>query len=159
MRVLFLDIDGVLNSDPFWFEKINQHGRMEALHNPHLVVQGELVQRLQGLLDQVEVKVVLSSNWRLGIGLKATEEALRKHGFTHSLYDQTPILYPEKMSKYVTRGEEINKWLSLHEVDNYAIVDDREDMGHHTPRLVLTNSQVGITDENVSRLLELLTEE
>jgi hypothetical protein len=106
MKVLFLDIDGVLNCPK----------TPNPRHFPYVVDQ-RLLARLQKLLDRTGAKVVLSSTWRLDpIGLFAA-----KHW-------GVPFIgvCPDRPKS--ARCKEILSWLSDHpKTTRYAVIDDEDD--------------------------------
>jgi hypothetical protein len=106
MKVIFTDIDGVLNC--------------EATPNPRefpYIIDKRLLRRFVSLQRKTRAKVVLISSWRCDpIGLLAA-----KH-FGIPFDDVTPDV-PKKH-----RGEEIRSWLAKHlKVTRYAVIDDEED--------------------------------
>ena len=106
MKVIFLDIDGVLNCD--------------HTTNPRkfpYVVDKKLLARFKKLLSRTGAKVVLSSSWRLDpVGLLAA-----KH-WGVPFIDVAPDM-PKK-----TRRDEVLAWLSKHpNVIRYTIIDDEDD--------------------------------
>jgi hypothetical protein len=106
MKVIFLDIDGVLNSD--------------ETPNPRklpYVVDETLLARLQGLLERCRAKVVLTSSWRIDpIGLYAAK-------FWNVPFDDVCPDMPDK-----PRREEILTWLKQHpSVARFVVVDDEDD--------------------------------
>ena len=166
MKVLFLDIDGVLNSFDYFSAK--KFSRAEFQHAPSQV-DAKAIARLNVVIEQTEAIVVLSSDWRKSPpnpGLLATETALRERGATFSLTFATPILKePERLARlgeswvgnYTPRWLEIQCWLDKHQkVSRFAIVDDESDMAHLNDRLVVTEPEVGLTEEDCGRLLALL---
>ena len=107
MKVIFLDIDGVLNCD--------------HMANPRkfpYVVDKKLLVRFKKLLSRTGAKVVLSSSWRLDpVGLLAA-----KH-WGVPFIDVAPDM-PKK-----TRRDEVVTWLSKHpNVIRYTIIDDEDDV-------------------------------
>lgn len=136
MKVLFLDIDGVLNSD-----------ETQERFDLFIGVDRRLLQRFL-LWKPDNVFVVLSSAWR-------THD--RHCGHLNDLgvlwIDKTPRLWG------VDRGVEISAWLGEHpEVTHYAILDDNYEMVEHRGHFVKTDEAVGLTEENlieVSKILEL----
>lgn len=129
MKVLFLDIDGVLNSNgtirAFGFDFIDPH----------------LVDLVGVIVDQTDAKIVLSSTWRLSPeDKKLVEDALTRAGL--SLMDCTPNLCGN--GKWVSRSEEIKKWLSENPVDKFAILDDFED-AEIPGSFFKTDDDVGLT--------------
>jgi hypothetical protein len=106
MKIIFLDIDGVLNCQK----------TTERFHG-FVSIDPKLVKRLNRILKETDAKIVLSSTWRL---FEDNKEILEKTGIKY--IDVTP-------SFHGLRGEEINDWLSKHpEVDRYVILDDDSDM-------------------------------
>jgi hypothetical protein len=91
VKILFLDIDGVLNSDA-------DPGGVYL--NPSLV--GNLNSLVQRAGD--ELKVVLSSSWRLHMSLDDVNTALKNAGAAFNLFDRTLDLYSlEGMKVYNER--------------------------------------------------------
>lgn len=128
MKILFLDVDGVLNS-------LKTGGRY-ALKRPCL-------RRLENIVKDTKCKIVLSSTWRKDeYALKRLKRVLKYRGI--EIYSTTPIL--EKGF----RGLEIQAWLvSNPNPDGYtfAIVDDDSDMlEHQLPHFFQTDPEYGMTD-------------
>ena len=123
MKVIFLDIDGVLNC--------------AKTPNPRkfpYIVDKKLLRRF--LVDRTGAKVVLSSTWRLDpIGLFAA-----KHWGIRFM-DVCPDM-PKR-----PRRDEVRTWLSHHpKVTRYAIIDDEDDELDELP-LFQPSSKTGITAE------------
>ena len=110
MKIIFLDVDGVLNSDEY-FDKIK-----------NLDIQGierdidvEKIKLLKKAIDATGAEVVLSSSWRYTRNAQYLKELLSKYGI---YVDSTPYIQNE-------RGLEIRKWLSEHQdVEDFVILDD-----------------------------------
>lgn len=123
MKIIFLDIDGVLNCD--------------KTPNPRkfpYVVDKKLLLRLNGILQRTRAKVVLSSSWRCDpVGLLAAK-----------LWGVPFIdVCPDKPKS--PRGKEMLKWLAAHpKVTRYAIIDDEDDELDNLP-LFQPSSKTGIT--------------
>ena len=143
MKVLFLDIDGVLNSQrscvafggyPMLIDK--QRGMFDEV----------AVQLIAGIVRTAEAKVVLSSSWRRNADWQDIGPALGM-----PIIDRTPSLLGP-------RGREIQHWLSERpEVERYAIVDDDSDMlPEQAPYFVHTSGFDGFTWKNAEQLAELL---
>ncbi len=108
MRVIFLDIDGVLNVYP--------QGRDEygALFHNHFV------DNLKSIIDATQAKIVISSTWRYS-GLRVMQEMWEMRDLPGEVIDITEVLH-------INRGEEIAEWLRCNQVDSYVILDDDDDM-------------------------------
>lgn len=140
MKVLFLDIDGVLNND-FTKEK----------HNGWTGVDNKLVQRF--LLWQEkhpDLHVVLTSTWRLPIHFnEGATEYLNSKGIFW--IDVTP-----NMPEY-GRGMEINAWLMNNlDVSHFAILDDIMQMRPVHNNLVKVSPKYGLRDKDLVKVDRLL---
>ena len=146
MKVLFLDIDGVLNTHKTRLLHgnvfINSVGVKDKL-DPY----GSLfIKRL----TQHGIQIVLSSAWRGG--KRFAEE--KERAFSFPIIDRTPS-HPFPGS---IRGDEIKVWLDKHpEVTHYYIVDDDPDMlQEQLPNFVQTKHQEGITFEAMGKICKIL---
>jgi len=151
MRVLFLDVDGVLNSrDDFDPDKAWPPLNQAALS------------RLRHVVKKSGCYVVLSSTWR-----KRQEhvDLLKAAGGFPSPHDdwrtiEQPFIVTNGIIRGVAmRGNEIAEWLSRHpEVERYAIVDDDGDMlPEQLPFFVQTSFETGLTDAHAERLIAILS--
>ncbi len=139
MKVLFLDIDGVVNSEET-LKKVGNGGILGI--DPYLAF---LVGRIT--LTTPDLKVVLSSSWRhFDKGRKQVEQNVV------AIYDETPKL------RGVVRGQEIKMWLDAHpEVEKYAILDDDIDfLEEQLPNFFKTEWVQGITPEIVQKVCDHL---
>lgn len=156
MKIIFLDLDGVLNSENFFSKRRNnfflpQEGDSQI--NP------SAVELLNELLDRTNAKLVLSSTWRLGRnGLEKTKIALRAAGFqfNHRFIGVTPNLVYADIETEATRGDEIQAWLTGREVEAFVILDDNADMAHLLPYLIQTSSKTGLTARDCEAAEKLL---
>jgi hypothetical protein len=143
-RVLFLDVDGVLNSattrpDP------DRPGFAAWLDPVHLAP-------LNRVLVATAARIVISSSWRVGRSVDDLRTLLGNFGVTAPVVGMTPVLAQRP------RAEEIAAWLEEHPVAAYAIVDDDvvAEEGPLGERFVRTSMLRGLTEEHVPRLVELL---
>lgn len=155
MKVLFLDVDGVLN-----------HRGVFKPGNPQPICQ-KAWSLCRQVVEKTGAKIVLSSTWRLG-----DENAcpyiskLRSIGvFDYAHEDwRTKDVWTDDWNgsaEDMRRGTEIAEWLSRHpDVSVYAIVDDDSDMLlEQKPRFVQTTFDSGLLPEHRDRLIELLRRE
>ncbi len=151
MKVVFCDVDGVLNAMPrTWREG----------HNPRL--QPEFVELLRELVLRTGAHVCVSSTWRLGEGYTRLVVHLAQMGVPRSCFvGKTPDEYPFSPGGLLgadRRGREIQQWLDAHpQVERFVILDDDGDMGDLLPRLVQTRHDEGLTRAHVERAVEMLT--
>jgi hypothetical protein len=140
MKVLFLDIDGVLN-------RVGTRNRTTTRWKSYIGMEPELVARCNNLVEETDAQVVLSSVWRLDDDWR---ETMKANGLTFEFLDRTP-----KLSTGI-RGDEVAIWLANHpEVEQYAIVDDDGDFYLSQP-LVQTSYHDGLTEEMARRIAALL---
>lgn len=154
LRVLFLDIDGVLNSSSYFRREVGEaDGRcMAAYENTQL--DPLAIERLNRVIDVTNAEVVISSAWRIGNRIGAIQRAMRDRGFRHRLYCKTPVL----LGGEGLRNNEIQKWLDDNQpVERFAIVDDLFVAGiGFVPQFVLTDYEDGLTDVHADRLIQIL---
>lgn len=146
MKVIFLDIDGVLNSREY-DAKCAMTGGDLLQPDPRAVI------RLIGILQRVEKatgeapKIVLSSSWRLDKSIT----------WPFPVYDVTP-----KLAEATSRADEIEKWLEVNEMDfnteDYVILDDEADAGLlHPDRFIRTDPQTGLSADDAEVIVGLFT--
>lgn len=113
MKILFLDVDGVLNSAQ-WFASQDKT-------KDTWTVDPKAVKRITRLCAETDTKIVLSSTWRK---YDTCLQVLANAGLF--IYEHTPLLPHD-----AHRGGEIEQWLYQHmeEVRKFAIVDDDTDAG------------------------------
>lgn len=152
MKVIFLDIDGVLNS---WDDYNDRCKNLKKEERPSF---GDIEERplmlLKELIEVTNAKVVLSSSWRKSIFLTSeVYKALSTMGI--ELYDITPILPSGN------RAEEIREWLKDKEVESFVILDDDsfEFKGNELSKnLVKTTMDSGLQKEHVEEAIRILNQ-
>lgn len=152
MKVLFLDIDGVLNS----LESTMMAGPRKRLVGDH--VDPMLIRRLNKICEEVpDLKIVISSSWRKIYSIEEILEVFLKAGFNvkTEIIDRTPGHVEGTDGK---RGHEIEAWYKAHpEVTNYVILDDDSDMLRNQRRHFVNTSWVcGLTFADVYRCVKIL---
>ena len=142
MKIIFLDIDGVL---------INR----ESCRKGFAVVAPECVAALNNLLSRTKALIVVSSCWRVGRTRIELCDLFNNWGVTPGrILDKTP-----HFSFSAIRGHEIEDWLALYKrqpIESYVIIDDDLDMGELLPKLVHTTFELGLTQEHVEAALRML---
>ena len=144
-KILFLDIDGVLNSNLYFKNSFNQ-GENNSKFDAYSVL---LVRKL---VEEFSLKIVITSHWRNGIVDRLMNELKRNEldGFLHEDCF-TPIL------RAAQRGMEIKLWLDEHPtVTDYVIIDDKENiLEEQKNRFVKTSMFAGMLDENYYQAREI----
>jgi len=162
MKVIFLDVDGVLNSEDdlmVYREKNNIN---------HCILYAEVEDRplklLKEIIDKTSAKIVVSSSWRIGCA-KSGKESIFGNGLYNKLeqrlrdydmevYDITPCLDTGSQ-----RGDEIKEWLSKNPTDNFIILDDDSDMCEYRKmdNFIQTTYKHGLTEELKDKAIEILS--
>lgn len=151
MKVLFLDIDGV----------VNKRENFDPAKNPGPFPLDAYCAFLVGRIQlQTGCKVVLSSSWRYHaearqiVSKRVTE--LLDHTTTNFKWDGVKRFARGREWPHELRGDEVNQWLSEHpEVTKYAILDDEADFYDDQP-LFKTTFDEGLTDEIAEAVIEHL---
>jgi len=125
MKVVFLDVDGVLNTEETFERNYQEYLVTNVRKEP---IDEERIKYLKDIIVATGAKIVLSSSWRLhcefeGRTIVSSEphmkyliDLLSKYGLM--LYDITGY------DRDGNRGNEIMEWLAREEVDNFIVLDD-----------------------------------
>lgn len=139
MRVIFLDVDGVL---------INRHSCKVGFG----VTDPDCVKTLNTVIAKTGAKLVISSCWRVGRTVPELQDLMGKWKVVGEVIDKTEVDYD------VVRGVEIQRWLDKHpEVQSFVIIDDDSDMGDLLPYLAKTKFESGFTKSSARIATEILT--
>ena len=151
MKVIFCDVDGVLNN-----EKTQGHSP-----SGYTGVSNDLIRNLRKIVDATDAKIVLSSDWRL---VRDDPEHGKDYRYlTRKLYIVGSLTITDHTVdiSWSKRGTEIRQYLSDHpDVTHFAVLDDlpfRDFLNNELLcNLVLTNPRKGLTDEDVERAVKIL---
>ena len=162
VRVIFLDIDGVLNSN-FW----NDNHQTEI--NDGRLIDIEKIRLLSTLIKNTNAKIVLHSGWKFWFDsalhpLRKEAEHLKKLLGQENLMiaDVTPDYSTEEIKKSkkfsLVKASEILAWLNEHkEVDKWIVIDD---LDLHNPEIeahqIKTDPHIGLSMEDVHKAESML---
>jgi hypothetical protein len=159
MKIIFLDIDGVLNHEAFYKERYEKRNDGNVIEHPYNEIDSKCVANLNMLITDTNAKVVISSTWRHS-GLSYCEDVLSYHGFMGDIIDVTPS------SPTRFRGLEILDWIKNNEeligephynFTEYVILDDDSDMLYwQRNNFLLIDRFVGLTMGDVFRAKKIL---
>lgn len=170
-RIVFLDIDGVLNSEPFLAERVRirnemrQEGKLKDEKPGALEWWSEQIDPtsmavLTSILERSGADVVMSSAWRCMLEPQHLEAAMRARGFRGKIIGSTPELWSKfgrnEIILPACRGDEIQAWLDHYPADAFLILDDRDDMGKLRPWLLQIDPIEGLREKHVGPALERL---
>lgn len=141
-KIIFADVDGVLNSYRTVVAFGNYPTRNDTTDNFDLVAVG----LLREACKQCNAEIVLSSTWRMDKNWERLGETLNL-----SIVDRTPQLLTG------SRGEEIAMWLRDNLVFEYLIIDDNNDMlKSQQKNFIHVDPKNGFSYENFKQTLEIL---
>ena len=160
MKIVFLDLDGVLNSQaserrsrsiaPRFF-----NDNPDPLH----------IKWLNLIIRKTGAKVVISSTWRNSADFVSIWRLLDIQGFVGTVIGATPITHDirgEEIRCWITRYENCKDWRCKKEVhgaiESFVILDDDADMGNLSKHLVLTDSKKGLTRKDALKAIDILGE-
>jgi hypothetical protein len=158
MKLIFLDVDGVLNNT----QNIKKY-RLFFRGKRRLLVDVKPFYCFKKLLKEIEknkmdVRIVISSSWRVG-SIPADWKKLFKHYFDNPeiVKGRTPYLYKD-------RGIEILELLKIAKekgdmIDDYIVLDDDiEDIINHIPnnKVIKINRRYGLTSSDTEQILKKL---
>jgi hypothetical protein len=184
MKVIFLDIDGVLNSE-LWYKR-RYESDVDDIHEnyPYYEFDPNAITHLNHIIKSTDAKIVVSSTWRIGRSVVDLHKLLSDVGVVGEVIDKTPNFFARGLdndenaiSYTVPRGCEIDWWLknkgmfqrinwsverqnemlkkSL--VKNYIILDDDSDMLYsQREHFVKTQSHSGLTSEVAEKAIKIL---
>lgn len=161
MRIIFCDIDGVLNSVSYIRRMEPKWGALgTTFDDPKNQMDPVAVARFNRIVQLTKAKIVVSSTWRLSFqrrhknALDALIRCLRSYGIQGEIVGMTP----EGFGLGRRRGNEIQAWLDDYgqDVKKFVILDDDSDMEHLMPYLVKTAYPDGLMEKHIPQVLAML---
>jgi hypothetical protein len=149
MKIIFLDIDGVINT--------SSSGSPGTGPKPKL--NKSVIDALNLIIEDLpEARFVLSSRWRVDYGYSETVKYLKSSGFNGIFVGQTPNFdKPSTESLKPRRRYEIQKYLDDNNITGeFVIIDDNADLGRLSSRQIRTRWSSGFTAGRVKDVLRIL---
>lgn len=163
MKVIFLDVDGVLNNKLFLKKRRIILKENKGIYIPRLDDKNFIA--LKTLVERTNAKIILSSYWRYYFdkNLMPNNNGLHNHGkdltlklrkHNLSLKDKTST----DLTRFQKRGDIIKEYLHTHEdIDNFVILDDDNIMKEFTDtNLIQTKPEYGLTMSDVKKAENIL---
>lgn len=173
-RIIFLDIDGVLNSERWakkFYKMIKSKENIEGIND---LCDPYATNMLIELLNEINAKIVLSSSWRS----KTIEETIKdfstfRHKPFHKLVPYLIGVTP-RFKERLIRGEEIQYWINWIKTDKlikyklikedieidenfkYIILDDDNDMLDNQ-NFIRIDNKIGISKEYIKQIRKYFT--
>lgn len=155
MNILFLDIDGVLNSEKYYLSLTHEEMR-------EIPLDQRCIAWLKHIIDETGALIVLTSSWRGGwdrdSSRLSTEGQILNRIFSEhglSIYDKTPVLHTGR------RPAEIRNWLENCglKIHRFVIIDDydfgwkKQKMARHWVRTDFND--VGLSERQAEEVIAL----
>lgn len=184
MKLIFLDVDGVLNSDAYF--KRDPRGMVFGFSDAELLnhFDQEACARLEKIIVATRAKLIFSSSWRQMIDTSEAKRILAAKGCPSAEFvGETPKRWREAFEPHMRnatpwvsqRGAEILEWLAQNWAAkpggdvpwvilsitrrwfDFVILDDSLAGAVLEPRQVRTAFETGLLDEHVTQAIGLLS--
>lgn len=142
MKVIFVDVDGVLNSDDF-IDSVKGSQDIDI----------KTIRLLRNAVNETGAKIVMDTSFRYTKSFLKVQEMLLQNGI---LFDKTPFIDNE-------RGKEIKQYLAEHkDIEDYILLDDvifpdfDDELLEHLIKMDDTNSRgigKGLQEKDVEEII------
>jgi len=152
-KALFLDFDGVMVTDRYQSQLTDSNCPLRDAYGS--LFDPVCVENLRQIIDSTDADIVVTSTWKMNLGLDGLQEMWNERDLPGKVVDVTPDIDP------IHRGDEIQAWLAVNPgVVSYVIIDDcpildffREDQLQH---LFKVDEMVGLDEETVKKVINHL---
>lgn len=155
-KIIFLDIDGVLFTSEHYKYLSLSHKKYKDKYG--FIFDPVCVARFNEIMEKTSAKIVLSSSWRMA-GLDTMKKCFGVRGVDGDLIDLTPISTIDDW--FISRGEEIEFWLSRNGMpDKFVVIDDAS-LGEEYDKwkgFFKTTMTTGITEEIKDNIINYLND-
>lgn len=128
LKIIFLDIDGVLNVIP------QGHDKYGGIFHKHFE------DNLKYLIENTNAKIVISSSWR-GNGIEELREMWKFRNLAGEIIGVTPYMDNRN------RSDEIQYWIDNNQpIENYVIIDDDNVSHMHKNNFIKTSDNIDHPD-------------
>lgn len=152
MKIVFLDIDGVLNHEKFYSDtKTNRTIRKYRKNN----IDPRSAKLVVDLCKQTGAKIVISSSWRFD-GLDELTKRLRIAGIKDNYVLGVCSLERPHEFGGTNKGTVIQRYIDENNIDKYVILDDEDMLETQKPYFIKTSRWTGFTKEDLKRAINIL---
>lgn len=127
MKVIFLDVDGVLNCTTSKSRCMNYVG-----------IDADKIRRLKEIVDTTDAKIVLTTTWKDHYEVGAYKQIEKSAKYLNNKFRKYELKVYDKTSekRWVDRALGIFNWLDEHpEVTHWLILDDDRFVNYDDPRI------------------------
>jgi hypothetical protein len=170
MKIIFLDIDGVLNPLHYMNALFKMwkasFGQLKSKDDYGDLFFDQNCDALRKIIDSTDAKIVISSTWKKE-GIQHLLDMWKHRNLPGEIIDVTPTeqdLVEAGEFKFldeVCRGDEIKSWIKNNNfTGNYIIIDDTKDMlKEQEPFFIKTNSYFGLSEKEADQSIKILNYE
>lgn len=147
MKVVILDIDGVLNNQKWERDVMNKYSV-----GTDFIFNQDAMFLLKQLVEVTGARIVISSSWRIS---EFSRDLIMDNFWPYRL-----SVYSWTGQEAGTRGHQIAEWLERHSyVTNYVAFDDDEDLEELGDHFIKVTTWDGLRADHVQRAMNILTED
>lgn len=169
-KIVFLDIDGVLNHEQFMIKREKEFNHLSHIDLGVCQIDPEKIGLLNMLIECTNCYFVISSTWRISYWGDLPEIFNRLNFYNKEaekrILDKTPI----SSCSMCYRGNEIYNWMQhnnqffdgapYYRFKNYVILDDDSDMLYwQKDNFIQTDGKIGLTENDVKKAIDILNKE
>ena len=173
MKIIFLNIDWVLNSEKWYIERFDKNLYPNLENYPLCEFDPLAIEQLNLLTDKTNAKIVISSTWRMGRTIDELKKLFEEVGIKGEIIGITPHLTFSD-GHGVDRGNEIKRWIDINckrwyneifgeddsekfNLESYVILDDDPDMLlEQKDNFVRTSWRDGLTALHTRKAIKIL---
>lgn len=153
-KLLFLDIDGVLNSVNYYKTRIRGEVPTSVFEHHCNDLDPIAVDLLKKFVLEYDIDIVLSSTWRKLFSIAEIKDLFSAAGWEGiPIIDFTPVLH-------TIRGKEIQEWFTpfASEYESYVILDDDSDFlpSQLENNFVHVSHNTGLLPEHIEQMKKRL---
>jgi hypothetical protein len=140
MKVIFLDIDGVLATHKQYMmnrKKFQDKNPIAKELNILYPFDPKCVKVFNEILDATDADIVLSSDWKLHFSLEDIDKIFKFNGVNKSPIDTTVNEDASMSNQTMNRAFQIGEYVTRKNITNYVVIDDLN-VGKY---MVITNEE------------------
>lgn len=147
MNIIFLDVDGVINSinHTMYCKEVL---KLKKINDTNYPFDEEALMNLKYLVDITDAGIVITSTWRLlKKHYKVLMDKLKEYDLEIKVVGITPDLNKNKK-------EEILSMINEYNIDNFIVLDDAD---IDIPFLIKVNRYTGLSRNDTKKGIKILT--
>jgi len=156
MKVLFLDIDGVIALPRQYAMPRNKfHSKNSSAKSLNIPYPWDerCIKVLNRFILEHDLRIVLSSDWKLHYTMDEIEKIFKWNGVATTPIGFTKMTNPDLSQLEEYRVNEIQDWIKQNKIETWCTIDDL-DLSALGERFVKTDERMGIAEKGMIERLE-----